>query len=811
MNLTEKDKEIITKCLQEGKPVPSIYKSKLFNTEDTEFVEATKDYKLVYKGKARKEDIIANTPAAPLQKIRSFNSDNPFEEDWSNMLIFGDNLLALKAIYEDQRGPNIYKTKNKIKLIYIDPPFATKQDFMKDREKAYRDKIIGAKFIEFIRKRILLLHDILSDEGSLFLHLDWKKGHYIKAILDEVFGESSFAGEIIWKRTTSHSQSKSFGIIHDTIFHYRKNNDNFIWNPQHVEHSQEHIDRYYNQIDEDGRRYGLDNLTAAGAGPPRVFWGEELTPPPGTHWRYSQENIDRLIKQNLIVRTGDGSGTPRFKRYLDTLDGKTVGSLWDDIYTVNSQAKEDTQYPTQKPETLLERIIKSSSNPGDIVLDSFMGSGTSIAVAEKTGRKWIGIDSGKLSVYTAQKRLTTLTKEIGSGKKRNTRDFERVSDFDSHSKSNSRGLIMIYEKARKGDLNITDSFLRALSTFISEHMAGNKMQEFSLVCPKDKFKVKDFHIVDNEDFELAKAGTYIVEVNSIKFLISFIQPKVKSKTSQSLDAKKFTLYNCGIYDNQIILQMNWQDYRPFVARLFNVRLQNHQIHGFKADGYVGVHSAFIWDYPNQKNLTLDEGYVKSLHESLAGKAGDKFFIIAPISSLDFMQDEIRHGNTTYVFMKVPLSVLMALINKGEPGALKQPTSETDVNEVMDAIGFDFISQPQVNASYTRAIPSNKDLFNASNNDFIIEISEFRSNTLAYDPEDFENFETFSMVMIDMDYNGDYFNLGKVFWAADIYDEKNDKAVVSIPEEDFVGEEMMIIFMDKYGNELKVIRTKKDFA
>lgn len=144
MNLTDKDIEIIKKCLDDGKPIPSIYKQKLFST-DTEFVEATKDYKLVYKGKARKEDIIANTPPAPFQKIRSFNSDNKSEDDWSNMLIFGDNLLALKAIYEDQQGPNFYKTRNKIKLIYIDSPFATKQDFMKDRKKAYRDKIIGAE------------------------------------------------------------------------------------------------------------------------------------------------------------------------------------------------------------------------------------------------------------------------------------------------------------------------------------------------------------------------------------------------------------------------------------------------------------------------------------------------------------------------------------------------------------------------------------------------------------------------------------------------------------------------------------------
>ncbi len=198
MKLTGHEKQKIIEMIQAGKALPAIYKSKLFDSEDSEFIEATKDYKLVYKGKARKEDIIAGTPVAPFQKVRSFNSDNPFDDDWWNMLIFGDNLLALKTLHDDQRNENRYKTKNRIKLIYIDPPFATKQDFMKDREKAYRDKIIGAQFIEFLRKRLILMREVLADDGSIYVHLDWKKGHYIKAIMDEVFGEHNFVNEIIW-------------------------------------------------------------------------------------------------------------------------------------------------------------------------------------------------------------------------------------------------------------------------------------------------------------------------------------------------------------------------------------------------------------------------------------------------------------------------------------------------------------------------------------------------------------------------------------------------------------------------------------
>jgi hypothetical protein len=247
-----------------------------------------------------------------------------------------------------------------------------------------------------------------------------------------------------------------------------------------------------------------------------------------------------------------------------------------------------------------------------------------------------------------------------------------------------------------------------------------------------------------------------------------------------------------------------------VGQLFGVRTDKHKIYGFEADGFIGVHSAFIWDYPNQKKLLLDREYIKTLHTVLGGRAGGKFFIIAPITAMGFMEDEIELDNTTYVLLKVPLSVLKALIEKGEPGSIKQPVSETDINEVIDAVGFDFISQPQVKASYLRRKPIEQNLFNAGKKDFSIEISSFKSNTLVYDPEDFKNFDTLSMVLVDTDYNDDYFNLDKVFWANDILNEDRDRAVIRIQEDDFYGKKMMVIFIDKYGNELKVVKTEKDF-
>ncbi len=256
--------------------------------------------------------------------------------------------------------------------------------------------------------------------------------------------------------------------------------------------------------------------------------------------------------------------------------------------------------------------------------------------------------------------------------------------------------------------------------------------------------------------------------------------------------------------------MPWEQYRPFVSQLFSIRLEKHKIYGFEADGYIGVHSAFIWDYPNQKNLVLDREYIESLHQVLGGRAGGKFYLIAPIVSMGFMEDEVVFGNTRYVILKVPLSVLQALIEKGDLGSIRQPASEKDVNEVIDAVGFDFISQPEVEATFHRRRPLHPSLLNAGKMDYSIEIKQFRSNTLIYDPEDFENFETLSMVLVDTDYNDDYFNLARVFWADDIVKEEKGLGIIRISEDEFLGEKMMLIFIDKYGNEWKIPKTKEDF-
>jgi adenine-specific DNA-methyltransferase len=335
----------------------------------------------------------------------------PRDETWRNMLIWGDNKVVMSSLLPRFAG--------KINLIYIDPPFATGQDFsfrvrvgdeefVKEpsiiEEKAYRDTWGRGldSYLQMMYERLVLMRELLAEDGSIYVHLDDTVGHYVKIVLDEVLGDRHFESQIIWQRVTGHSDRQGFAINHDLILHYSKG-ERVVWNPQYQAYDGAYLKTHYRGVDPDGRRYELDQISAAGAGPPRRFFGQLITPPPGTHWRWSQEKIDELCAQGRIVLTK--GGTPRYKRYLDEMPGKLVQSIWADISPVNSQAKEDTGFDTQKPEALSERIIKASSNEGDLVADFFCGSGTTLAVAEKLGRRWIGCDLSKWAIQVTRKRL----------------------------------------------------------------------------------------------------------------------------------------------------------------------------------------------------------------------------------------------------------------------------------------------------------------------------------------------------------------------------------------------------------------------
>ena len=239
-------------------------------------------------------------------------------------------------------------------------------------------------------------------------------------------------------------------------------------------------------------------------------------------------------------------------------------------------------------------------------------------------------------------------------------------------------------------------------------------------------------------------------------------------------------------------KMPWKDYRPFVLKLFGVREDTHTRYGLHLDGYLGTHSTLVWNYPDHPTLTLDYGYVEDLHRTLRGRKSERFYVIAPVVAMDFAEDEIAHKGATYVFLKVPLSILMRLLEKHEPGALKQPIRESDVNEVIDAVGFDFISQPLVKYR-TRRKKRAGELFT----ELVVEVSQFRSQTLATDPEDFANFETVSMAMVDLDYDGDVFRLDRVFWGEDLIKEAGGIEAakmleIRIPEDEFEAKYITIV-------------------
>ncbi|MGE0882608.1 MAG: site-specific DNA-methyltransferase [Blastocatellales bacterium] len=386
--LTDQEQQEIIRYIEADKPLPEKYRFLLF--EDKREVE------LVWNGKTNEVCNIV-LPFQVIEQVDEPRAEKPedtasqydlFDErgrqlqGWTNKLIWGDNKLILSSL---KNGPLRQEIERQggLKLIYIDPPFDVGADFSMDieiggdtftkrpnilEEIAYRDTWgKGAdSFIAMIYERLILMRDLLAEDGSIYVHCDWRVNHHLRQVLDEVFGRDNFLNEVIWgyfsfKRKTA----KKFPQKHDDIISYRKSKTHFIWHTQFKPHSDEYLKRW--KTDKDGRRYRDDvNPTAGGT---------------------------RII-------------------YLDEVEGDIVDSVWDDIPPVNPQAIERVNYPTQKPEALLERIIKASSNEGDLIADFFCGSGTTAAVAEKLGRKWITSDLGKFAIHTTRKRLIGVQRQM---------------------------------------------------------------------------------------------------------------------------------------------------------------------------------------------------------------------------------------------------------------------------------------------------------------------------------------------------------------------------------------------------------------
>ena len=357
---------------------------------------------LQYANKRSEEDILVQTPKAILKNVCGRSA--------RNKLIQGDNLPILYALMEEYQG--------KVDLVYIDPPFGTNGAFRigmnranaisySRRDKlAYTDSLIGTAFLEFLRPRLIFLRELLSEQGSIYLHIDYKIGHHVKIIMDEIFGSKNFRNDITRvKCNPKNFQRKGYGNIKDMILFYSKSKD-MIWNDPKVPFTSEEIERLFRKKDEHGRRYTTIPLHAPGEtlnGDTGKAW-RGIKPPKGRHWRSAPSTLEAWEAQGLIEWSR--STTPRKKIFADESTGKRMQDIWE------FKDPQYPLYPTQKNLDLLHTIITASSCEDDLVLDCFCGAGTTLVSAGILNRRWLGIDRSKPAIDVTRKRLEKIPKDL---------------------------------------------------------------------------------------------------------------------------------------------------------------------------------------------------------------------------------------------------------------------------------------------------------------------------------------------------------------------------------------------------------------
>lgn len=592
---------------RQGKEIPADWAKVIFPSEKRE-------YELSYYGKQTAEAILADVDPVPLQEVSNFNTPADYE-GWQNKLIFGDNLQVLKRLIEDKKNGKLKNADGTdgVRLVYIDPPFSTRKDFKVSGEdqKAYQDKVAGAEFLEWLRRRLILLKEVMADDGSIYVHLDYRKGHYVKVLLDEVFGEKNLRNEIIWCYTGPGSPGmKQFNRKHDVIYWYSKSDK---W--------------HFNSTDV------------------RVPYKDEnqsLRKAFASDGSWSDEDIAKMRER-----------------------GRIPDDWWE--FSVAARKRVDgierTAYPTEKPQPLLERIIKASSGEGDIILDCFAGSGTSLFVAEKLNRRWISCDVGKLSVYTQQKRL------LGMSEKQ---------------------------------------------------------------------------------------------------------------------ASPFTLYSSGLYDFAKIRELPRDDWRLFALQLFNCIDDQHKIKGFAFDGKREGQSVWIYDF-HSTDAKITTETIDDMHARIGDSVDGDVFIVAPKGCFDFMEDYIEKDGVRYYSLRIPYSFI-AELHKRKFTAINQPRNSEDVNDGIEAVGFDFIQLPDLEFE----IAAGK-----------LHIKQFEGKTRNRGQDETHGWDSFSMLMINYSYDGEVFDLDEVKYAKDFNEQTVDFA------SDKITDRAMLIFLDKFGNEVRAIISKED--
>lgn len=528
MSLNKSEIDAIVECIKTGKQIPENFKDILFPTDHVE-------YQLDYAGKMRKEDLLANadgTFPVPLQVDRRFNASSN-ESEWSNIIAFGDNLQFLKTLNENKDPIIKDKVKGKVKLIYIDPPFATTDDFgSQDGAKAYTDKKKGAEFVEFFRRRLIVAKELLAPDGSIYVHLDEHMSHYARVILDEVFGKERFVSEIIWSFGRIGGNAKKFEKNHEVIFWY-SNSKTFIFNKDAARQPYDAAFLATCKKDDEGKLYYTRGMGKDG---------------------------DKLNRKKIS--------------YINPL-GKSPSNVWDGIVYSPTSKMEKTGYPTQKPEELIKRIVVASTNENDIVLDFFGGSGTTAAVAEKLNRKWIVCDIGKLSYYTIQKRILEIEKSKALDKKngkygkeakpfftcslglydlKNTLEMEfdnykefvaelfeieskktEISGYEFDGKKDS-SLVKIFNYQKFKDADIDEDYIHNIHNIV-RNKVGDKVY---IVAPLNRIEfITDYYEIDNVRYYFLKIPYEIIKELHQRPFQKYRQPKSINNVNSLDEAIEF--------------------------------------------------------------------------------------------------------------------------------------------------------------------------------------------------------------------------------------------------------------------------------
>src|SRR3984957_9466118 len=446
--LSDQEQQEVIRFVEAGKPLPEKYWFLLFDDK--------REVELVWNGKTNEVTNVV-LPFQVIEQVDEPRAEKPEDtaaqgglfdsrgrqlKGWKNKLIWGDNKLILSSLKNGPLREEI-EAQGGLKLIYIDPPFDVGADFSMNieigdetftkkpgilEEIAYRDTWgKGAdSFISMIYERLVLMRDLLAETGSIYVHCDWRVNTFIRSVMDEIFNSANFINQISWRRTGAHNDPQRFGTITDTIFFYSKT-DNYIWNPQFSERSKDSIATSFSYAQKsDGTTVRLkkgekpqqgwrlfQSVTLRSPNPrPNLFYEFKDYKPHRNGWSVNRDRMEQYHRENRLIYPESKDGAIRLKMYLDESPGVPLQDLWTDFGKIEAISGENLSYPTQKPEALLRRIISASSNAGDLVSEFFGGSGTTAAVAEQLGRKWIATDLGKFAIHTTRKRLIGVQREL---------------------------------------------------------------------------------------------------------------------------------------------------------------------------------------------------------------------------------------------------------------------------------------------------------------------------------------------------------------------------------------------------------------